>query len=327
MNNTGESIMPFEKQALYEAIKACALEAQLLLDEPMSRHTTMRVGGNADLLLLPSKAEHVRDAIKVCKTYGAPYVYMGNGSNMIVRDGGLRGLVIKMNETFSGCRFKGARVEVQSGVRLIALARDAIQKGLSGIEFAGGIPGTVGGAVAMNAGAYGDEMRKVVTAVTIIDEQLNIRRHILAPGDMGYRNTVFSQKGYIITGAELLLGFDSDGSARQRYDDYNRLRREKQPLSYPSAGSFFKRPEGYYAGKLIEEARLKGERVGDAEVSSLHAGFLINTGNASAADVLALCALVQKRVFEQFGVQLEPEVHIVGSDSDERKKNQPSVTK
>lgn len=306
--------MPFEKQVLLETLKACAGDVQLLMDEPMSRHTTMRVGGKADMLLLPTKAEQVRDAIGACKECAAPYYVMGNGSNMIVRDGGLRGLVIKMNDTFNECRFKGARVEVQSGVRLITLSRDAIQKGLSGLEFAGGIPGTVGGAVAMNAGAYGDEMRKVVTAVSLIDERLILRRHTVAPGDMGYRTTIFSKKGYIITGAELSLGFDCDGSARQRYDEYNRMRREKQPLSYPSAGSFFKRPEGHYAGKLIEDAALKGARVGGAEISSLHAGFLINTGNATASDVLALCALVQKRVFELFGVQLEPEVRIVGED-------------
>lgn len=289
--------------------------AQLRWNEPMDEHTSMRVGGPCAAMLLPKNGAEIASALRCCKEQGIPCFVMGNGTNLIVRDGGYNGLIVKIGEDMAFCRFRGARATVGAGLRLITLARDVIQKGMSGTEFAGGIPGTVGGAVAMNAGAYGGDMAQVVRSVTYLDpETLQSAKRQIQEGDMGYRTSIFSRNGWIVTEAELQLGFDTDGQARINYDEFSRRRREKQPLTYPSAGSFFKRPQGNYAGSLIEQAGLKGRTVGGAQVSELHAGFLINTGGATAGDVLALMGEVQEAVLRSSGVKLEPEVKIIGED-------------
>ena len=287
--------------------------AQLLSNEPMDRHTTFRVGGPADWMLFARSAEEIARARRFCREEGVPCTILGNGSNVVVRDGGLRGLVILIGEGMSDCRFEGTKAVSQAGRRLTALSRDALLRGLAGLEFAGGIPGTVGGAVCMNAGAYGGEMKDALAAVTYLDESDKIVRRVVQEGDFSYRNSIFLKNGWIVTEAEFALAPD-DGQARARYDDYSARRRQKQPLSYPSAGSTFKRPEGHYAGALIEQAGLKGVSVGGAQVSELHAGFVVNRGGATAQDILSLIALIQTKVLEQSGVLLEPEVRVLGED-------------
>ena len=298
------------EQKLRQALPGTRIEP----DEPMAKHTTFRVGGPADLMLFARSGQEIAAAREICRQEGFPCMVVGNGSNLVVRDGGIRGLVIQVGDAMNRCKFRSGKVKAEAGLRLITLSRDAIQKGMAGLEFAGGIPGTVGGAVCMNAGAYSGEMKDVLTAVTYLDENNQLIRREVTAEDFGYRTSIFLERGWIVTEAEFLLPFDTDGQARVRYDEFSARRREKQPLSWPSAGSTFKRPEGYYAGALIEAAGLKGLTVGGAQVSELHAGFVINRGGATAGDILSLIALVQEKVFAQSGVRLEPEVRIVGED-------------
>ena len=282
-------------------------------NEPMAKHTSFKIGGPADILACPSDAEQLKAAVQAAKECGVAVFIMGNGSNLIVRDGGVRGLVISLGERFSRIRVQGEELTAQAGASLKRVAAAAQEAGLSGLEFAAGIPGTLGGGVAMNAGAYGGQVSDVlVDAQVLLDgEAATLTR---AEMEMGYRSTVPLKRGLPVLSARFRLTRDDPEAIAERARRFNALRREKQPLSFPSAGSVFKRPVGQFAGALIEAAGLKGLTVGGAQVSEKHAGFIINLGGATATDVLKLIAEVQRRVQAHAGVWLETEVRIVGTD-------------
>ncbi len=296
---------------LKQLLLGFASEDQILIGEPMSRHTTFRVGGPADVFFMPRGPEEVRRALDAAREAGAPAVVIGNGSNLIVRDGGIRGLVIALGEGMSRITRDGSVVEAQAGASLARVAAFAQEAGLSGLEFASGIPGTLGGGCAMNAGAYGGQLADVLidAAVLLKGELRTLTRDAL---QMGYRTSLPLREGGVVLSARFALSPGEPAEIAARMRELNAKRREKQPLNYPSAGSTFKRPEGYFAGALIEQAGLKGLSVGGAQVSEKHAGFIINTGSATAADILALIARVQDAVEARSGVVLETEVRVLG---------------
>ncbi len=280
------------------------------LNEAMSRHTTFKIGGPAEVFVSCESIDELQKAIKACHDMKIEYFIIGNGSNLLVSDNGINGVVI--HASINNIEFEGNKVKVQSGCKLSALAAAVCKKGLSGLEFAAGIPGTVGGAVFMNAGAYGGEMKDVLISVDYIDDEGNVCTVFGDDMDLSYRHSMFSDKNYCIIGCTMELSNGNEQQIRELMSDYNKRRSDKQPLEYPSAGSTFKRPEGYFAGKLIQDSGLSGVNVGDAYVSEKHSGFVINKGRATAADVLGLIKKVQDTVMEKFGVQLEPEVKIIG---------------
>lgn len=286
---------------------------RLLLGEPMSRHTSFRIGGAADALFLPATAEELTRAIAAAEDTGAPWRVLGNGTNVLVRDGGLRGLTIVLGEPMSGVRIEGRRVTAQAGALLSRVGREAQRAGLQGMAALSGIPGSVGGAAAMNAGAYGREMKDVLARVLVLDDGQPIWMDAGALA-LSYRDSLILRHGLIVLAAEFELQSGDPDVIQAEMADYAARRREKQPLNMPSAGSTFKRPAGHFAGALIEGAGLKGYRVGGAQVSELHAGFVVNAGGAMARDVLALMDDVRRIVFEQTGVTLEPEVRVIGED-------------
>ena len=286
---------------------------RVLENAPMSRYTTFRVGGPADVLFLPASVEELRTALAAAEREGVPVCLIGNGSNLIVRDGGIRGLVIALGEPFSEIRVEGTQVWAQAGARLSAVAAAAQRAGLAGLEFASGIPGTLGGGCAMNAGAYGGELKDVLLwADVLLDGEL--RRLSRDEMEMGYRSTMPLRRGAIVLSACFELRQDDPEAIQERMRDLANRRREKQPLNLPSAGSTFKRPEGHFAGALIEQCGLKGCRIGGAQVSEKHAGFIVNVENATAADILQLIEHVQRVVQAQTGVQLETEVRVLGEN-------------
>ena len=286
---------------------------RVLENAPMSRYTTFRVGGPADALFLPASVEELQAVLAAAKAEGVPVCLIGNGSNLIVRDGGIRGLVIALGEPFSEVRVEGTQVWAQAGARLSAVAAAAQRAGLAGLEFASGIPGTLGGGCAMNAGAYGGELKGVlVWADVLLDGEL--RRLSRDEMEMGYRSTMPLRRGAIVLSACFELRQDDPEAIQERMRDLANRRREKQPLNLPSAGSTFKRPEGHFAGALIEQCGLKGCRIGGAQVSEKHAGFIVNVGDATAADILQLIAHVQAVVQAQTGVHLETEVRVLGEN-------------
>lgn len=287
---------------------------QIRYNEPMSRQTTFRIGGPADVLVEPATCRQVSAVVKLARAFGLPVTVMGNGSNLLVRDKGIRGLVLKMGPRMASVRRNKAVIVAGAGALLSHVANFAAAAGLSGMEFAVGIPGSVGGAVFMNAGAYDGEMKDVVTAVNAVSPTGEIGRFEGEALCFSYRHSVFQDNGYYICQVELTLHNGDHHDIRGKIHDYTLRRRSKQPLEMPSAGSTFKRPPGYYAGTLIEQAGLKGLRHGGAQVSEKHAGFIVNAGGATAADVLALIEEVQRRVYENFGVKLQPEVKIVGEE-------------
>lgn len=303
----------FVNGQLLEELKQILSEEQILTEEPMSRHTTFRVGGPAEVLAQP-ECEQISAVVGWCLSNGIPYTIIGNGSNLLVSDQGILGVVIELGKPASGIRIEGQRVYAEAGAMLSKVAYEAAQAGLAEMEFASGIPGTIGGAVFMNAGAYGGEMSQIIKEVTVLTPEGEKKVLSLEELKLGYRHSCVEEKGYIVLAAVLELAYGRKEEILSRMEELRQKRIEKQPLEYPSAGSTFKRPEGYFAGKLIQDAGLKGARVGDAQISTQHAGFLINLGNASAADVIGLMRLVQKEVYERFFVRLEPEVRIVGRD-------------
>ena len=279
--------------------------------EPMSKHTTFRIGGPAALMALPKTAGEAKAAVKTARELGIEPFFLGNGSNLLVADEGYPGFIIKLTWDFDGIREVNRGLEAGSAVLLSRLSNALVGRGLTGLEFAGGIPGSVGGAVTMNAGAYGGEMAQVLESVTFLDEAGEVCTLPASECGFGYRHSIFSRRPGAALAAEFLLEPGDGEAIRTRMEDLDRRRREKQPLEYPSAGSTFKRPEGHFAGALIEQCGLKGARSGGAMVSEKHAGFVINAGGATSGDVLALIAHVQRTVKEQTGVALEPEVRIV----------------
>ena len=301
-------------QKLINALMAFADEAQILTNEPMKNHTTFRVGGPADVCFFPKSADEVRLALNAARETGAPAMVMGNGSNMIVRDGGIRGLVIILGERFSEIKVDSARIYCQAGAMMSKLASVALENSLTGLEFASGIPGTLGGGAAMNAGAYGGQLSDVLVSAQVLVNGA-IVTYTKDEMEMGYRTTRPLREGSIVLSAEFELQPGDKQTISDTMKDLNGRRRDKQPLNLPSAGSTFKRPEGYFAGALIEGAELKGVSIGGAQVSEKHAGFIVNKGGATAADILALISHVQRCVMDKYGVELECEVRIVGEDA------------
>ncbi|MFW5553625.1 MAG: UDP-N-acetylmuramate dehydrogenase [Roseburia inulinivorans] len=283
----------------------------IFMEEPMKKHTTFRVGGPADMLVRPDETA-LAAVLGLCRQYHVPYSLIGNGSNLLVGDKGIRGVVIEMTEPMGNIEVHGTQITAQAGAMLSKIANTAASSGLGGMEFAAGIPGSVGGAVVMNAGAYGVEMKDIVERVYVLDEngaQLELDRDAL---DFGYRHSCIPDKKYIVTKVVLELVPRDEAEIRSEMKELNEKRAEKQPLQYPSAGSTFKRPEGYFAGKLIMDAGLRGYQVGGAQVSEKHCGFVINKGDATAADICQLMQDVSDKVQAQFGVVLEPEVKMIG---------------
>ena len=285
--------------------------ADVRRDEPMAAHTSFKVGGCADIMALPTTEEEIQHVIKAAREYSCPLLVMGRGTNLLVTSKGLRGIVLKLADNFSGMDFDGACVNVKSGTLLSVLVREGMARGIGGAECLGGIPGTLGGAVCMNAGAYDGEIKDFVEEVYLCTWMGPIA---LSNAEMAfrYRGSVLSGLPLVVTGARLRLIPCCGEQSKQKLCAFNEKRREKQPLEYPSAGSTFKRPKGGYAGTLIEQTGLKGLRIGGAEVSKKHAGFVINKGNATPEDIIALIQTVQQRVKEATGIELEPEVKIVG---------------
>lgn len=286
---------------------------QIKYKEPMKNHTSFKVGGPADILLLPVTAQQVANAVKLCGRHDIKFYIMGNGSNLIVRDGGYRGVIIKLTG-LNNVSVEGEYLRAESGTSLSHAANVALKNSLRGMEFASGIPGTVGGAVTMNAGAYGPEIKDIIDHAVVMDmngNQFNLNREEL---DLSYRNSIIQKKNYIVLEAVFKLETGNYDEIKNRMDELNRRRAEKQPLEYPSAGSTFKRPSGYFAGKLIEDAGLKGMTNGGASVSRKHAGFVINHDNATAEDVLGLIKIIQGIIKEKYNVTLEPEVRVIGEE-------------
>lgn len=275
-------------------------------NEPMRDHTTFRIGGPARYFAEPASEEELKQLIAAARDFSLPYVVIGRGSNLLVDDEGVDALVVHLGDRFSGVDIRGRVITARSGTSLAALAGTAGAAGLTGLEFAAGIPGSLGGAVYMNAGAYGGEMKDVVAESRYLDEEGAF--HTVTNHAFGYRKSLYTGKPWIITSARLTLNFGEEASIRATMATLAQKRREKQPLTQPSAGSVFKRPEGHFAGMLIEQAGLKGMSVGGAKVSEKHAGFIVNTGNATCDDVLRLIEKIQKAVQETSGVLLETEI-------------------
>lgn len=295
-----------------EWIRKLGEQVEILVAEPMKNHTTFRIGGPADALALPKTPEEVAEVVRFCHEHAQPYYVLGNGSNLLVSDEGYRGLVLQLYRNFNDIQVNGETITVQSGAMLAAVARTAYQTGLTGLEFASGIPGTIGGAVVMNAGAYDGEMKNVLKEVTVLTKEGEVLVIPAKALELGYRTSVIPKNGWIVLGAVLQLKKGDQEQILARMEELKEQRITKQPLDLPSAGSTFKRPEGYFAGKLIMDAGLRGFTVGGAQVSEKHCGFVVNRGNATAADVWELICEVKRRVKEMTGVELEPEVKLLG---------------
>lgn len=283
-------------------------------DEIMRKHTSFKVGGPADVMVYPVNFNMVKNLISFFKTNNINYYVMGNGSNLIIKDGGFRGVVINLTK-LNEITVNDDTIIAQCGALLSLVARRALEKGLTDLEFAAGIPGSIGGAIAMNAGAYDGDMSKVVVSALVIDDNGEILELSRDELQLSYRNSIVLNKGYVVLETKLKLHHGDAEAIKAKMNDFAERRRSKQPLEYPSAGSTFKRPEGYFAGKLIQDAGLKGKSVGDAQVSEKHSGFIINKGNATAREIMELINVVQNTVFDMYGVELHTEVRIVGEDN------------
>ncbi|MCC8028995.1 MAG: UDP-N-acetylmuramate dehydrogenase [Lachnospiraceae bacterium] len=296
---------------IYEELCRIAGEEYVLRDEPMSRHTTFRVGGPAAYYVTPDR-ESLPGVTAFCREHEIPCLVIGNGSNLLCGDGGVEGVVVEIGKRMSEVRVDGACVTAEAGALLSAIAAKAAAEGLAGFEFAAGIPGSIGGAAVMNAGAYGGEMCDVLTEATVLTENGEICTLPAEELQLSYRHSVIPEKHYIVLRLSLTLRRGSREDILARMAALREKRVSKQPLEYPSAGSTFKRPEGHFAGKLIEDAGLKGYSRGGAQVSEKHCGFVINRGNATAEDIRSLMLHVQRTVREKCGVELEPEVKFIG---------------
>ena len=295
----------------YDEITTALPELKVLKDEPMSRHTTFRIGGPADYFVCPDR-EQIAEVLAVAKKCGMAIIVIGNGSNLLVGDKGIRGLVVEIGSAMNQIMVDKNHITAGAGALLSQVAAKAAAAELGGMEFAAGIPGSVGGAVTMNAGAYGGEMKDILRAVTVLTPEGELKTLDVSEMDLSYRHSCVPEQQYIVLEAEIELGYKPEEEIRAQMEELRNKRIEKQPLEYPSAGSTFKRPEGYFAGKLIMDAGLRGYRVGDAQVSEKHCGFVINRKNASAQEVRQLMQDVQDKVKAQFGVMLEPEIKMLG---------------
>ena len=301
------------EEKIYQLLEAAAGTDHIYREEPMKNHTTFRIGGNAEVFAAPDSADGVERVLQICREENIPCTVIGNGSNLLVGDRGVCGVVLQIYRNYASIRIEGPDLYVQAGALLGQTAAAAAREGLTGLEFASGIPGTIGGAAAMNAGAYGGEMKDVLVWVKAIDRDGYVRQYAAAELELGYRTSRIQKEALVVLEVKLTLQQGDPVKIRERMEELKEQRVAKQPLEYPSAGSTFKRPEGYFAGKLIMDAGLRGFSVGDAQVSEKHCGFVINRGNATAADVMALVSQVQTIVEEKFGVQLELEVRRIGT--------------
>ncbi len=300
------------EKKIYHKLVQIVGEERVRTDEPMKSHTTFRVGGPADFFVTPETSEEVRAVIDMCRSEEIDCHIIGNGSNLLVSDRGVRGVVVQIAKAMNKIESNGEQIRAQAGALLSEVAAHALKDGLAGFEFAAGIPGTLGGACVMNAGAYGGEMKDVLYEVTVLTPQgefLVLKEDEL---ELGYRTSVVARKGYIVLEAVIRLKKGDEEEIRRQMEDLRDRRISKQPLEYPSAGSTFKRPEGYFAGKLIQDAGLRGYTFGGAQVSEKHCGFVVNRGDATAAEVAELMRRVVDKVEEQFKVRLEPEVKRLG---------------
>ncbi|SHE69752.1 UDP-N-acetylmuramate dehydrogenase [Clostridium fallax] len=288
-------------------------EKDIELNSPMNEHIYFKVGGPADILLTPRKKVQVVETIKLCKENNIPYIIIGNGSNLLVKDGGIRGVVIKISN-IKDITVDGESITADCGALLADVSKTALEYSLKGFEFACGIPGSVGGAVFMNAGAYDGEISYIVESVEVINDKQEIITLEKQELNLGYRTSAIMEKGFIVLSATFSLQKGDYNQIKDRIEELTKKREEKQPLEYPSAGSTFKRPPGHFAGKLIQDAGLKGFTLGGAAVSEKHSGFVINKNRATAEDILNLIAHIQKTVKEKFDVELTPEVRILGED-------------
>lgn len=297
----------------YEKLLSASDKDRVKVKEAMGKHTTFRVGGPADFFVVPQGVEELADVTALCRRENVPYFILGNGSNLLVGDGGVGGVVISM-ENFSQCRAEKEteRVTAEAGVSLARAAQEACRASLAGFEFAAGIPGTLGGAVVMNAGAYGSAMKEVLESVKVLTPEGKVKEILAQDLDLGYRASCIIPRQYVVLEAVLRLKAGDMAAIQERMDELAHKRKEKQPLEYPSAGSTFKRPAGHYAGMLIDEAGLRGFTLGGAQISEKHCGFVINKNQATAADIIALCEEVKERVFRNSGVKLEMEVKTLG---------------
>jgi len=297
---------------IYNKLRNVLSEKEILRDEPMKVHTSFKIGGPADFFVVPTCVESLVSTIKLCSKEKIPYYIIGNGSNLLVSDKGFRGVIVQIYKNFNEVRIVGDRVSAQAGVLLSKLSKQIYEASLEGFEFASGIPGTLGGAVFMNAGAYGGEMKHILEDVTVITHQgdlINLPKEALA---LDYRSSILQQEDYVAISATLKLKKGDQAFIKSTLEQLSHKRKTRQPLEIPSAGSTFKRPEGYYAGKLIMDSGLKGYSIGGAQVSEKHCGFVVNKGNATAKDVILLMEHIRLIVKEKFGVELEPEVKLLG---------------
>lgn len=297
------------RKELGERIPGVCIEENV----PMAQYTSFRAGGKARMMVIPADAEQLRAVLGVLSGSGVQYMVLGNGTNILVKDSGYDGVIVKIGSGFDYVRQEGCRLVCGSGTRMSVAAKAALEGGLSGFEFASGIPGFTGGAVFMNAGAYGGEMKDILRRAKIVSKDGSREFYMTADElEMGYRHTKLHDTGDIVTEVEFVLEEGNRTQIKAKMSELMEKRNSKQPVNFPSAGSFFKRPEGYFAGKLIQDAGLKGLSVGGAQVSELHSGFIINRGGATATDILQLMEMIQARVFDEFGVRLETEVRIIG---------------
>ncbi len=298
--------------SMYEHIRTIVPEERLLFHEPMSRHTTFRVGGEAECMAVVETKEELSQLVSYLGRIEQDYFVLGNGSNLLVGDKGYRGIILKMGPRLSAVGVEKDHIAAGAGALLSRVASAARDAGLSGLEFAAGIPGSIGGAIVMNAGAYGGEMKQVVKMVRVMDKEGEILTLDNDTMEFGYRTSIIRDRPFIVLGVVLKLAPGNKDEISAKMEELMKQRKSKQPLEYPSAGSTFKRPEGYYAGKLIMDAGLRGYRIGGAQVSEKHCGFVINAGGASAADIREVIEEVQERVRDRFHVRLEPEVIFLG---------------
>lgn len=297
---------------MYDYIENIIPKERILFNEPMSRHTTFRVGGEAKCMVQIEKEEELIKLVPYLNQIGQEYFILGNGSNLLVGDKGYRGIIIKLGEGMNEITIKDNRITVQAGALLSKTAVAARNAGLTGMEFASGIPGSVGGGIVMNAGAYDGEMKQIIESVKVMDKEGRILILDNETMEFGYRTSIIKNRPFIVLEAVLCLQTGDKAEIQKKMDELMEKRRSKQPIEFPSAGSTFKRPEGYFAGKLIMDAGLRGYSIGGARVSDKHCGFIINTGTAAAADIKEVIEEVQERVKERFGVTLEPEVVFLG---------------
>lgn len=302
------------KEFIYKQLLNILKEDKIKVDEPMKKHISFKVGGPADFLVKPETEEELIQVIKLVKKENIPFLVIGNGSNLLVKDGGIRGVVIELTDNFNNYEIEGNIIKAQSGALLSILGRNALKNSLTGFEFAAGIPGTLGGALAMNAGAYGGEMKQVIKTVRLMDTEGNIFELSNEEMKFEYRRSILTTNDFIVLSAVIELKQGNADEIKETMVDYANRRSTKQPLNFPSAGSTFKRPEGHFAAKLIDDCGLRGLNLRGAQVSDKHCGFVINSGDASAKDLLDLMFIVKSTVNAKFGIMLEEEVKILGED-------------